>query len=151
MASRAPIDVDEVRPDAPRRAAWVGPAVAAGCGVVALAYVAVSDPVHHQTLVPPCPFHAATGLWCPGCGLTRATNAILRGHVVTGLGYNLFTPLVFVLIGWSWLAWTGGTLGRPTPGPGIVPKQVWVGLIAALAVFTVARNLPVTPLRALAP
>jgi len=133
------------------RSTLAGPLIAAGCGVVALGYVAVSDPAHHQTLVPPCPFHAATGLWCPGCGLTRATHAFLHGHVMTGLGYNLFAPLLFALIGWSWLSWMGNALGRPVPEPAIVPKKVWVGVIVAVAIFTVARNIPVAPLSALAP
>jgi hypothetical protein len=129
----------------------VGPLVAAAFGVVALGYVAVSDPAHRQTLLPPCPFHAATGLWCPGCGLTRATHAILRGDVMTGLGYNLFTPVLFGLIAWSWLAWVGKAAGRPIPEPATVPRKIWVGLITAVAVFTVVRNIPVAPLSAFAP
>jgi hypothetical protein len=136
---------------APTRGALAGPLAAAAFGIVALGYVAASDPAHHQTLVPPCPFHAATGLWCPGCGLTRATHAFLRGHVMTGLGYNLFTPLLFALIGWSWLAWMGRALDRPIPEPGAMPKQIWVGLAVAMAIFTVARNIPVVPLSSLAP
>jgi hypothetical protein len=141
----------EVTVAAPSRTAVVGPLTAAAFGIVALGYVAASDPAHHQTLVPPCPFHAATGLWCPGCGLTRATHAILRGHVMTGLGYNLFTPLLFGLIGWSWLVWMGKAVGRPIPEPAVVPRKIWVGIIVAVAIFTVARNIPVTPLSALAP
>jgi hypothetical protein len=124
---------------------------AAAFGIVALGYVAVTDPAHHQTLVPPCPFHAATGLWCPGCGLTRATNAFLHGRVLAGFGYNLFTPLLFGLIGWSWLVWAGRAVGRPIPEPATVPKKFWAGVIVAVAVFTVARNIPVSPLSALAP
>lgn len=133
------------------RAAWLGPVATAAAGAAALAYVAASDPVDRRTLVPPCPFHAATGLWCPGCGLTRATGALLHGHVLTGLGYNLFTPVLFLLIGWSWAAWLGRATGRPIREPASIPKPVWVTLLAAVAVFTVARNLPLAPLRGLAP
>jgi len=141
----------EITTAGPTRTALVGPLGAAAFGVVALVYVAASDPAHHQTLVPPCPFHAATGLWCPGCGLTRATHALLHGHVMTGLGYNLLTPFLFGLIGWTWLASMGKALGRPIPEPSVVPKKIWVGVIVAVAVFTVARNIPVTPLSSLAP
>jgi hypothetical protein len=70
---------------------------------------------------------------------------------MTGLGYNLFTPLLFALIGWSWLVWMAKAAGRPIPEPAMVPRKIWVGLIVAVAVFTVARNIPVAPLSALAP
>ena len=70
---------------------------------------------------------------------------------MTGLGYNLFTPLLFGLIGWVWLAWIGNSVGRPIPEPAVVPKKVWVGVIVAVMVFTVARNIPITPLNSLAP
>jgi hypothetical protein len=133
------------------RSAVAGPLAVAAFGVVALGYVAASDPVHHQTLVPPCPFHAATGLWCPGCGLTRATHALLHGHVMTALGYNVLTPLLFGLIAWSWLGRMARALGRPIPEPAAVPKKVWIGVIIAVALFGVARNIPVAPLSALAP
>ena len=33
----------------------------------------------------------------------------------------------------------------------MVPEKIWVGVIVAVAVFTVARNIPVTPLSSLAP
>jgi hypothetical protein len=141
----------EVTVAAPARTAVVGPLATAVFGVVALGYVAVSNPAQHQTLLPPCPFHAATGLWCPGCGLTRATHAILRGHLMTGLGYNLFTPVLFGLIAWSWLVWAGKVVGRPIPEPAMVPRKIWVGLIVAVAVFTVVRNISVVPFSALAP
>jgi hypothetical protein len=141
----------QIETAAPSRTAMIGPMAAAAVGIVALGYVAVTDPAHHQTLIPPCPFHAATGLWCPGCGLTRATNAFLHGHFMAGFGYNLFTPLLFALIGWTWLAWTGKAFGRAIPEPAAVPKKVWAGVIVAVAVFTVARNIPVSPLSALAP
>ncbi len=141
----------EITTPAPTRTALAGPLGAAAFGLVALGYVAASNPAHQQTLVPPCPFHTATGLWCPGCGLTRATHALLHGHVMTGLGYNVVTPLLFGLIGWAWLAWMGRAVGRPVPEPASVPKKFWVGAIVAVAIFTVARNIPVTPLSSLAP
>lgn len=39
----------------------------------------------------PCLFHLLTGLYCPGCGGTRAFLALLRGDLALSLSYH---PLV---------------------------------------------------------
>lgn len=38
--------------------------------------------------VPPCYFHQLTGLYCPGCGGTRAWIALLHGHFLHSLVYH---------------------------------------------------------------
>jgi hypothetical protein len=45
--------------------------------------------------VPFCPLAGVLGVPCPGCGLTRATLALLRGNVRQALHLH---PLVFVLM-----------------------------------------------------
>lgn len=42
----------------------------------------------------PCLFHLITGLYCPGCGGTRAACYLLRGQVVKSLWYH---PLVIYM------------------------------------------------------
>ena len=46
-----------------------------GLGV---ALVAAVDP-HTSGRYPTCPFHAVTGLWCPGCGGLRAVHDLTHG------------------------------------------------------------------------
>ena len=45
-----------------------------------------------------CPLQAATGLPCPGCGLTRGTTALLRGDVQQALAFHPFSPLAVLCI-----------------------------------------------------
>ncbi len=93
-----------------------------------------------------------TGLWCPGCGLTRGAYQLLHGHVGAALGYNIFTPLVLVAIVAVWFAWLRVSWGAI---PIRVPKRAARSLALILPVLVVGygvlRNLPVAPLRSLAP
>lgn len=40
----------------------------------------------------PCMFHAMTGLYCPGCGGTRAVKALLRGKIWLSFCYHPLVP-----------------------------------------------------------
>lgn len=44
----------------------------------------------------PCPLLHLTGVPCPGCGLTRATNLLLRGQVNEALRFHAFAPVVLL-------------------------------------------------------
>ncbi len=48
--------------------------------------------------VPLCPVAALTHRPCPGCGLTRATLALLRGHLREAMGFHPLAPLVCPLV-----------------------------------------------------
>jgi hypothetical protein len=98
--------------------------VAAVVGVGAVAWAA------------PCPFHSATGLWCPFCGSTRAARAFVHGRASEVWRYNALLPFALVavaLVGFMWLA--------PSRRFRLPKGVLWIGLGALLA-FGVARNLP---------
>ncbi len=118
----------------------LAPAVLAGAVAAAAAgYVALADPGRASRLPTiPCPFHAVTGWWCPGCGMTRAAHDVLTGHPMAALGTNLLWPLVAGLASWMAAAW----LWPRVPSPTKAPAALWVGLIALAVVYGVARNLP---------
>ena len=107
------------------------------------------DPSAADSRFPPCIFHALTGLWCPGCGTTRALHALAHGDVGGALAMNpllLFSMLaVPAIVAWSrgwrpaWLASTMAVVGAP---------RFWLLLIP---LFTLARNLPWPPFSWLAP
>ena len=47
----------------------------------------------------PCLFHRLTGLYCPGCGGTRAINYLLHGQIVKSIQYHpLVLYMAFVIV-----------------------------------------------------
>lgn len=137
---------------ATRRAGLIKPALAGVALAAVGGYVALNDPSAAGSRFPPCAFRVATGLWCPGCGLTRGTHHLLNGDLPAALSYNVFTPLVVLAIGFAWLAWASTASGRPMRSVADVLPRWWGGALATvLVVYGVARNVPISPLRALAP
>ncbi|MEE0420403.1 MAG: DUF2752 domain-containing protein [Lachnospiraceae bacterium] len=52
-----------------------------------------------EGVLPPCLFHELTGLYCPGCGGTRAFRLLLEGKVWASLYYHplvLFGGILYV-------------------------------------------------------
>lgn len=93
----------------------------------------------------PCLFYELTGLYCPGCGNTRAAVALWRLDPAGALRCNLLFPLEFFYLLWvagvtavRWLK--GHGLGYRPPLPGL---DIFV--LAALLVWGVLRNMPGFP------
>lgn len=89
---------------------------------------------------PPCPFHALTGLHCPGCGTLRALHRLAHGDVGGALAMNplLFVglPAMAVLLAWPRLA---------------RHRAVPLACLIVLLTYAVLRNLPWWPFSLLAP
>jgi hypothetical protein len=66
---------------------------------------------------PLCPLAGTFGIPCPGCGLTRATLALLHGDLHTALHLH---PLVWLLSP-LFVAFMGGALIELARGPGAPP------------------------------
>lgn len=45
-----------------------------------------------------CPMKAATGVPCPGCGLTRATAALFRGDLPASLRTHAYAPVIVLAL-----------------------------------------------------
>lgn len=140
---------------APARSVWLRRSLPVLCGCAmagAAAVVALNDPSAPGSRFPACVFHSTTGLWCPGCGLTRGFHQLFRGDVAAALSFNLFVPLVLVAVVASWWNWCRVAWDR-APGRLRVPMTGWVtvGIPVALVTYGVLRNIPVAPFRALAP
>lgn len=46
----------------------------------------------------PCLFHLLTGLYCPGCGGTRAAVYLLRGQVAQSFVYHPLVPYTVLVV-----------------------------------------------------
>lgn len=125
--------------------ALAAPIACAGCLAAGAAYVAANDPSSGGTFLP-CPFRSLTGLWCPGCGMTRATHHLLRGDVTQALRYNAFVIAIIAGIAAGWLAWTLSAVGRSLTGRRTLPAWAPVVGITALIAFAVLRNATSLPL-----
>ncbi|HEY5803667.1 MAG TPA: DUF2752 domain-containing protein [Lysobacter sp.] len=115
--------------------------VAAGAAAIALsvAWLLRSfDPGAAGSLFPPCLFHLITGLYCPGCGVTRALHALSHGDPGGAWAMNpLLLPGLLALLA---VAWHQGVHALP----GAIARRLFDGRlwIAVLLAFGVLRNLP---------
>lgn len=106
---------------------------------LSVAVVAAVDP-HTSGRYPSCPWHAVTGLWCPGCGGLRAVHDLAHGQLGVALHENLLVVLVAPSLAVWWLiARLRRTGGRP--GSMVLSTRGALAIVAVLALFTVVRNL----------
>jgi hypothetical protein len=106
-----------------------------------IALVALVDP-HTGGRYPTCPFHAVTGLWCPGCGGLRAVHDLTHGHLTLALHENVLV----VLLGPSLAVWWLIARLRRSDDRRVTLLLSARGTLAVavlLAVFTLVRYLPV--------
>lgn len=99
-------------------------------GVALLVGLYLFDP-SKVTFFPRCPLHELTGLYCPGCGTTRALYQLAHGHLLAAFRLN---PLAVVLLPVAALAiWRRKQSIRP----------VWIWtLLSVVAGFGILRNVP---------
>lgn len=66
--------------------------------------------------MPGCIFRKVTGLDCPGCGMTRATYAMLHGDLLAAFRFNpvgmILLPLAMIGVGIEIIGWVRG---KPLP------------------------------------
>ena len=78
--------------------------LSAGLALVLAAGLGYAGWVHLTHLALPCPFHAVTGLLCPGCGVTRMCLALLRLDLSAAWSANpgmlVLSPLLLGLLSW---------------------------------------------------
>jgi hypothetical protein len=100
---------------------------------------------------PTCPLYSMTGIYCPGCGMTRAVHALLQGDIAGAFHFNAIFPLYAFLFGYFILS---GML-TVARGYGLTYKifRPWMmfGFLGLTLAFAVMRNIPGYPFNLLAP
>lgn len=92
-------------------------------------------------LLPSCPFYTLTGLYCPGCGSTRAVHYLLIGDWRMSLRSNpLLLPMLPFLILLLARFFYEGIAERTLPFPGLIP--ISTGIAVLLCLFWILRNIP---------
>jgi len=127
---------------------WMGIALgllAAACGV--LFYF---NPTQHS-FYPICMFHKYTGLNCPGCGSLRAMHLLVHGDVVTALRFNPLLILSLPFVACYSLVYVKSPARAKMWLSAMVRPRWMVVMLVVLILFTVLRNIPVTPFIYLGP
>ena len=92
--------------------------------------------------MPGCFFRKVTGYDCPGCGMTRATYALLHGRIADAFRFNpvgmVLFPLAMVGLGIEVLAWVRG---KPLPFQLRSGRWGATVLVVVLIVWWVVRNI----------
>lgn len=132
-----------------------GQIVALTCACAgASAFLFAVDP-HRHAVYPQCLLYKATGLYCAGCGATRALYALLHGRVFEALRDNaLFVAALPFLLGLLAVYFSNAWRKNAWPQQQISPRTLlvrasWIFLVMIL--FMIARNLPGAPFDLLRP
>lgn len=99
---------------------------------------------------PGCSFYRLTGLYCPGCGMTRAIHHALHGRFGQAFSLNVLWPAIMLFLCASLVLWFFWLATGKNPFHGAnrllryYPAFTWLVLIVLFA-FWVLRNIPVIP------
>lgn len=89
-----------------------------------------------------CPFHAVTGLWCPGCGGLRALHDLTHLDVVAAVSSNVLAVALVAVLAVAYLRWL------PQRWQGVRARMIVLSprssqaVLVLLGVYTVVRNIP---------
>lgn len=109
----------------------------------ALAVVWKVNPSQHPNL-PECPTLGLLGVYCPGCGSTRATHHLLNGRLATAWSFNPLMVLVGAPLGIAYAAALASAIltgRRPMWRP---PARLAYAIAVLLLLYMGVRNIPGT-------
>ena len=112
-------------------------ALALGCAVLGVGYAVLVD----RGVGIPCLFRVATGLHCPGCGISRALAALLRGNFDAFFEYNLLSPLIVLYLLFVGISATCRYIAHGKFAYRSPCTWVDIGMLTVVLVWWIVRNL----------
>lgn len=116
------------------RSTWLALGGAAALVVPTLVAPDASGPVL-------CPLRRVTGVWCPGCGMTRAIGWLVHGDLAESWRYHPWAAVVVAQVAFvgGWLLWRrrgaiGARSAAPTP-PWLVPVALSLNAVALVGIW----------------
>ena len=86
----------------------------------------------------PCLFHKITGLYCPGCGVTRMFLSLFKLDFYQAFRYNQF---IFIMLPFGILLFIDKIIKRENSLYKKIPNYVWYIIIILLIIFGIIRNI----------
>jgi hypothetical protein len=109
-------------------------------GISGAAVLFFFDPTKHN-FYPVCQFHLLTGLYCPGCGATRASYQLLHGNFLMALHDNALYVIALLAVAARGVWFLKRRFYRQPVGFFLPPTALW-GFLGLALLFVVLRNLP---------
>lgn len=89
--------------------------------------------------LPSCPINTLTGLYCPGCGITRSIVTLYAGDILLSLRCNITPYVAAALLIMLYAEWVAHAFGKPLK-TFIHNGKIMAVIGAALLIWLTVRN-----------
>lgn len=93
----------------------------------------------HGKIAIACVFYEITGLYCPGCGITRSILSLIDGDIYQAFRYN---PIIFIDIPLIMITSIIDFIYKDNKKVKKVTNVIYIMLLIITLVFGVLRNIP---------
>lgn len=93
----------------------------------------------HGKIAIACVFYEITGLYCPGCGITRSILSLIDGNIYQAFRYN---PIIFIDIPLIMITSIIDFIYKDNKKVKKVTNAIYIMLLIITLVFGVLRNIP---------
>lgn len=88
----------------------------------------------------PCVFYEITGLYCPGCGITRLCLSLFEGDVYQAFRYN---PIIFIDLPILFILFVLNIFLKKNKNIKKITDVIIIFLATITIIFGVIRNIPI--------